>query len=785
MTGKSADADGHDTTCVGELSGALPTLGATFANRYVVERLLGRGGMGTVWAAIDRHLGEIVALKVLDGAVGALAIERFRREVRLARRVTHHNVARIYDIGEHAGTQYLTMELVRGRSLAAILARDGVLAIDRAVAIARQIADGLAAAHHAGIVHRDLKPANVLIADRTRDDEPEVGRVVVTDFGIAFGITDTTRLTVDRAALLGTPAYMAPEQVRGEDVDARTDVYALGLVLYEMLTAVLPFKGDTALQSAIARLDRAPVDPREHANVPDAIADLILRCLRLVPSERPADSRAFLGALDRAASTDAVTLDRTPIASVPVPAVATGVRLAVLPLRYRGPDADAYMAETLSDELVDLLSATRGLRVMASGATSKYAGVRDPFVVGRELDVDVVVDGTVQRAGTTVRISARLIDVGSGFQTWNGRFDGELQDVFELQDLMAKKIAETLRLELETDRLRGDAPAAAIELYLRARALTRRMSARTINAEDVVPLYDECLALAPGFAPALAGRATACLRGWFRPDGIGDARERAARDAVAAAKAGAPGLPETHLALARLAVLDGRYRDAAGSLGEALRIAPTYPEAHEYFGSLLCEAGRPERGIHHLRLAAELDPGASFGLLTAATHHALRGERAEADALIARLREDPSVSSAAVRATEIRIAAWFGDTALTQDLARRELDRGTGVTLFREMLRAYVGDVPARDAVQRLRAALANANPRFRAMYDQFSTEALCMQGEREAAWASLQQAAHTILVDLHWLDRCPVIAPLRGEPGFAAIREVVRLRAESIWAVS
>jgi serine/threonine-protein kinase len=775
MSPRSSDA----TTAAGEAQDALPAPGTVFARRYLVERLLGTGGMGTVWAVLDRNLGETVALKVLDGSVGDLALQRFRREVRLARRVTHHNVARIYDIGEHAGTQYLTMELVRGQSLATLLATCGALAVERAVAIAGQIADGLAAAHEAGIVHRDLKPANVLIADRVRDSDPDVGRVVLTDFGIALPTADTTRLTADRSALLGTPAYMAPEQVRGEAVDARTDVYALGLVLYEMLTANLPFAGDTALELAIARLDHPAIDPRDHVAIPDAIAELVLQCLHIAPSARPADAAAVRTALARIVQSPPAA----PIITDTIPAIATGVRLAVLPMRYRGPDADAYMADTLSDELVDLLSATRGLRVMASAATSRFAGDRDPFLVGRELGVDVVVDGTVHRAGTTVRISARLIDVASGFQTWSGRFDGELQDVFELQDLMAKKIAETLRLEIETGRLRGNAPAAAIELYLRARALTRKMTARTIDAEQVVPLFDECLALAPGFAPALAGRATACLRGWFRPDGGGDTRERAARDAVAAAKAGAPVLAETHLALARLAVLEGRYAEAAASLGEALRIAPTYPEAHEYLGSLSCEAGRPERGIHHLRLAAELDPGATFGLLAAATHHALEGERAESDALIERMRDDPSVSAGALRATEIRVAAWFGDTERMSALADAEVEYSTS-PLFREMLRAYVGLVPARDSVQRLRAALGNANPRFQAMFEQFATEALCVQGDHEPAWASLQHAAHTILVDLHWLDRCPLIAPLRAHPDFAAVREVVRQRAEAIWAV-
>jgi serine/threonine-protein kinase len=810
-----SDTDGAAPTAIADEGGAEPRAGAPFAGRYLVERPLGRGGMGAVWAAVDRELGEQVALKVLDAQVarGTQAVERFRREVRLARRVTHRNVARIYDIGEHGGTFYLTMELVRGRSLAELVSSAGRMSPARAIEIARQIADGLSAAHTAGVVHRDLKPGNVLVEDG--------GRAVITDFGIAFGLVDDIRVTADASALVGTPAYMAPEQVRGGKVDERTDVYALGLVLYEMVTGILPFTAETPLQAAVARLDRRPEDPRQLTALPDDLAELVLACLDSDPERRPASARALIELLDALADAPATVAGVTapprqtsatgsdhgaqrlgtgsgPATSRPVTArpatpgtfvsqTSRGQSLAVLPFRYRGPPGDEYVAETIADELVDLLSATRGLKVMASGATTKYAGDRDARTVGSELGVDVVVDGTVQRAGDTLRISARLVDVATGFQTWSGRFDGKLQDVFELQDLVAKKIAETLRVELETGRHRAEAPPEAIELYMRARRLARDSFNGDANVlHEAIGMYDECLALAPEFAPALAARATACLRGWFNPANAPVRNwQQDARAAVAAAVAGAPGLAETQLAVARLAVQDGRYRDAAGALGDALRIAPTYPEAHEYAGSLKCEAGRPEDGIRHLRLAAELDPDSWLGLMVAARHHALHGQLDEYERLMAQVESKQSTYAIAVLGTKLRISAWLGQHERMREVAERMRQlHGPDAGMFGAMAKAYAGEIAPKDAFAMVEQLVKGANPRFRSMIWQFAAESACLQGELELGWHALTSAANDVLVDLDWLEHCPVIEPLRRRDDFSTVRNLVKQRAESIWNV-
>jgi serine/threonine-protein kinase len=267
--------------------------GQLFAGRYFLLREVGRGGMGAVYQARDELLGEVVGLKVLEAgsAWGSVAWERFRREARLARRIAHRHVARVYDLGRHQGHAFLTMEYVDGEDLRARLARQRPLSAETAARVALAVCEGLAAAHAAGVVHRDLKPANVLLEHG--------GRVVVTDFGIARAMEDEGEgaLTNPRT-LVGTPLYMAPEQMMEEPVDARTDVYALGLLLWEMLVGEPAFQGCTTLGAAFKRLRRPPPDPRmREASVPDALAELVLACLSLKPHERPAGALAVADTL--------------------------------------------------------------------------------------------------------------------------------------------------------------------------------------------------------------------------------------------------------------------------------------------------------------------------------------------------------------------------------------------------------------------------------------------------------------------------------------------------------
>ncbi len=801
-------------------------VGRRFADRYEVEALLGRGGMGSVYRVRDRAVDEIVALKLLDGSVATPeAIERFRREVRLARRVTHRNAARTYDLGEWQGHHYLTMENVDGQSLREFVPRKlpsrppaaenspsrppaaenspsrppaaenspmAPLTPRRVVDIAMQIAHGLAAAHQAGVVHRDLKPANVLV-------EP-AGRVVITDFGIARG-TQSSDATLHTGGLLGTPAYMAPEQLAGELVDGRADLYALGLIVFELLTGKLPGEGEgeSAIAMALARLHRPLPDFAAESAIPALLIPVLEQLLARELGERPANAEALIDMLAQIGQEwgpelGTLGMPRAPATlSAPPPTTTTstatrrGRTLAVLPFRYRGPEAERPVAEALSDELIDVLSSIKGLQVTGSGATARFAseGDRDPKTIGSELGVDAIVDGTVQLSGQRLRISARLLDVENGFQLWSERYDGALEDVFELQDRLGKRIAEALRLELEHIAHRGDASAEAIEVYLHARGQARQWE--FVGDEGAVVLYERCLAIAPEFKPAMAGLAIACMRAWFNPQA--DARDWAslAADAVARARVDAAELAETHLAIASLAVQLGNYAEAASALAQALRIAPTYAAAHDYLGRLQLEAGQPDQGIRHVELAMALDPMLNWSRPDIARYHALRGDRpayaaAMAEYVAAIGRDDyfPAVVQ------EIRVASWFGDLDEVRACYARLSPGSSDALAILPHVQLLLADTVDTEQVNRAlsHAASLPKNPRFNALVLQLSAESLAFRGFDDLAMRCLIKAAEGVLVDHDWLERCPLLAPLRVRSEYPAVRELVLARARAIWGL-
>lgn len=818
----SDDAKKMIETIDSAATGATPTadshLNGLFAGRYRIEKLLGRGGMGAVYSVLDTMVGDVVALKTLDLGVAPneATIERFRREVRLARRITHPNVARTHDLGEANGQHYLTMELVDGTDLQSVLERELKLDAERAARIALSIADGLGAAHAAGVVHRDLKPANVLV-DR-------IGRVVLTDFGIARAVVDEAAM-YRTAGTVGTPLYMAPEQVTGGKIDARTDVYALGLVLFEMLTGECAFVGDTPIATALARLEHNAPDPRTLTPLDDELAGIVITCLARDAARRPSDGAAAaqllrmwlvthgnsIADVDGGAATQAFApllssmstnilapsaLGITPTSgpstpptggsSTPRSAASIGVlgskvrALAVLPFRYRGAVDQEYLGEALADDLIDLLSRTRGLRVLGSGATARYKDERDPRKVGVDLGVDAVVDATVQASGTLLRVTARLVDVESGTQLWNERFDGSLEDVFELQDSISKRIAEALRVSLAAGAPRADAPTEAVESYLRGRRALSQL--KYVGEGGAVPLFEHALELAPGFQPAVAAHAMATVRTWFLPD-LDNTRDWAATATASVERAllEAPELAETHQARAMFAMQLGRFREAAQALTRALEIAPTFGEAHQSLGSLLVEAGRVDQGLKHLRLAVQLDPSQRFALLTIARTYALGGDLQRYRAVIGQL--DPLDFAASVMLA-MRVATWFRDFDEVRVMIAKVADSSLPIARFAALYgRAVLGEIPADSLAKMLDSAVRGPlSPRFVALASQTGCEICSVIGDIDNAETHLQRAVECGLIDLEWMDKCPVLAELRTRPSYAELRRTVRGRADEIW---
>ncbi len=756
--------------------------GALFADRYQIEALLGRGGMGAVYSARDATLGETIALKVMrtGEAAAALEIQRFRQEVKLARRVTHPGVARVFDIGEHAGLMYLTMELVPGETLRQVLRREGPLPQERAVRIAIALCDGLRAAHAASVVHRDLKPANVMLA--------EGDRAVITDFGIARSLDDAAGLT---CGAIGTPSYMAPEQLVSGVIDGRTDIHALGLLLHEMLTgqrlAGFPRPGlDPALDTLIRRCT-APMPDARPASV-DEVARMLSATLHPdqqsgvgAPPVAPVASLAGTSTSIQRDVPDLATRQLRPSGPPLATMTTIGPALAVLPFRYRGPRDQDDFGDAIADELVDVLARTRGVRVLGSGATARYKDARDPRTIGAELGASAVIDGTAQVSGERVRITVRLLETAGGMQIWTERYDGDLGDLLALQETIARRVAEELRLELSTLVHRGAAPAAAIELYLEGRHRLRAFDGR--EAVAAAETLDRCVALAPDFVPALPAHAIACLRRWFF-DTQQD-WETSARAAVAVALARAPELAEAHLAAGILATHEGNYRAAALAIERSLAIAPTYADAQEYLGMLQCEAGQGEDGTRRLRLACSLDPTLIYAGVFLARSHALHGKWSEAERVLDDLerRLSPTVLPLS-RSLRCRFAGWRRDEAalrrlvadgLTEDTPNRRL-----VMLY---ARAFTGEIDVDEVRRSLqRIVTSTQNLRFLSLTEQLATEIFAGLGEIEEARLHLFRAATNVLVDLEWLDRCPLLAQLRTLPDWDDARRRVRARAEAVW---
>ncbi|WP_239014494.1 serine/threonine-protein kinase [Archangium violaceum] len=772
--------------------------GPLFAGRYALLRMLGRGGMGTVYQARDSLVGDVVALKRLELGedAGPDAIERFSREVRLARRITHPHVARMHDLGTHEGQTFLTMEFVEGEDLRTLLARERPLTAPRAARLALAVCEGLAAAHAAGVVHRDLKPANILVESG--------GRVVLTDFGIARALAG--ELASRTMGAVGTPMYMAPEQVSGEPVDARADVYAVGLLLFEMLTGEVPFTGETPWAAAMARLRQSPPDLRQRANVPPPLAELVHRCLGRAPDERPASALEVAGVLrDWLVSVGEPTLSGPPIpapvtgahapASVShasttrtsprstTPTVKQGV--ALLPLRFQGPRDSEFLGDSLTEALIDQLSRARGLRVPGSGVTARFREARDPRAVGRELGVELVVDGTVQSAGPAVRVSIRLLEAQSGTQLWSGRFEHASNDAFELQDRLVPRIAEELRGEVVLAGWRASTPPEALALYRQANTLIHG-AFRGHHDREPLALLDTCLELVPDFSPAIALHAIASLRTWFM------SMKDSSRDDAATARASveralrlAPAMAETHLARAMLAAQQDDWHSAVTALRTGLDIAPWHAPTLEYLGNMQCEAGRADEGLVRLRLAYDLSPSLVTALFELARCSALRGKMEDYRWALERLAASPAHRTAA-ESLRARVAGWTRDEETLRRCGAAVAEESDFVSRITGLyVSAVLGEVRALDFVPMFDESISQANsPRFASLMCQISTEVLGLCGHAEQALGYFRRAADTALIDLEWIDHCPALQPLRVLPGFAEGRRKVRARVEALWSV-
>ncbi len=713
-------------------------LATGLSDRYALERQLGRGGMATVYLARDLKHDRPVALKVLLPELAAsLGPERFQREIRLAARLQHPHILTVHDSGETAGQLWFTMPYVEGESLRDRLRRERQLPLDDALRISREAAAALDYAHRHGVVHRDIKPENILLTGE--------GDTLVADFGIARALGGDERLT-QTGMSVGTPAYMSPEQASGDKaLDARTDVYSLGCVLYEMLAGEPPYTGATAQQIIVKRFtDPVPSVRKVRPSVPEAVDNTVQRALAPVPADRYATAAEFGRALQPLPTTSTpapVTAVATPVATpaaaapsppvtrprrLPLAALALGIgfliglgvlfawrkshsgpdgttgpkRVAVLPFENLGDSGDAYFADGMTDEVRGKLAQLSGLAVIARASSNEYrATTKAPQEIARELGADYLLTATVRwekvrGQPSRVRVSPELMRVQPGAAPttqWQQGFDASLTDVFKVQADIAGKVASALDVALG-DSARDDLAArpttnvTAYDAFLKGEAAADALAAGDPpSVRRAIGFYEQAVNLDPAFVPAWArlAQARALLYSNSTPTAELAAQ---ARYAVDRARALAPNRPESYLALGVYNIgvaADNRQASAAFQAG--LKLAPSNAELLVAAALVEQNLGRWDAALPHLVRAATLDPrSASNARRVGLTLLWLRRHSEARTALDRALALAPG--NLAIIEAKAMVALAQGDLAGAKAVVRAALDTVDPASLY-----AYFG----------------------------------------------------------------------------------------------
>jgi serine/threonine-protein kinase len=776
---------------------ASPTLGSQPTHlsprralaHYQLRSLLGQGGMGEVYLAEDPRLGRSVAIKLLAPHLvrDQAAKARFIREARAASKLDHPNIGTIYDIGEQDGELFLVLAHYQGETLNQRLER-GPLPVDEAVEILRQLALGLEAAHRAGIVHRDIKPANVLVTNS--------GTAKILDFGLAKLLSDSHGPNMTEAGqVMGTPLYMSPEQLRGEAIDARTDLWSLGVLAYELLSGVSPFR--TASKEGIpSRILRdEPASLRSVPGVPEWLVELVSQLLRKNPAERPQSASEVLGRLqDR--NRDGRTSTQPPLPRKTMLAVGglvlAGVltlgswfalnrgggsidSLAVLPFTNASGDPNTeYLSDGISESLINSLAEVRGLRIVPRSSVFRYKGkVADTQKIGRELQVRAVLTGRLLRRGDTLNVQTELVDVDRGSQLWGTQYNRKLADIISVQEEISREISQNLRLRLtgeEKQRLtkRYTQDSQAYQLYLKGRYFWDKRSPDAL--ESAIEYFQQAIHQDPNYALAYVGLADAyAVLALFG--------ERDPRLVMPKAKAAAlkalemdDGLGEAHVSLGWVSYsYDWDWPTAGKHFERALALKPAYPPAHYLYSLYLMAQGRFDDGLAEARRAVELDP------LSLAARHYLEvqlfiGGRVDESIEECRrtLELDPGYAVSHAQLGQSYAEKGMYPEALAAFEKYSALSRGSPMSL------AFLGYIHARTGD---RAFALGVLDKLKALSKERYVSGMWFGlvyvglGEKDEAFRSLETAYQEHANFLAYLRVLPWWRPLRSDSRFADLQ--------------